>query len=75
MKNVMYHQEGKEPMPFVVLKANDDKTVDIGLEGGPAVVTSCVVTDKPVNGSCTIADESKPEEKGEKPAKAKKAKE
>jgi hypothetical protein len=54
MKNALYYQEDKPPVAFVVLKENADGTVDIGLDGKPAVVTSCVVSDTPLPGQCAV---------------------
>ena len=59
---VFYHQEWKPDSPtlFSVLKKNQDGTVDIGPEGGPAVVTNCKITSEPKFGSCTeVKEESK----------------
>lgn len=57
MKKVLYHQEGLEPKEFVILKQHADGLVDIGPEGGPAVVTKCPVTETPKLGSCTAIPE------------------
>lgn len=62
---VTYHQENGEDREYVVLAKNQDGTVDIGPEGGKAVVTSCQISEKPEAGKVTAAKASE-EEKSQK---------
>lgn len=68
----LYHTEGNPPLELTVLKKNKDGTVDIGPEGGVAVVTNCPLVAEAANGSASLIDESKPEEI--KPDESKKSK-
>lgn len=54
-EKVTYHQEGGRDREYVVLSRNTDGTVDIGPEGGPAVVTSAEVVDSPAIGKVTLS--------------------
>jgi hypothetical protein len=68
MKTATYHQpESEGNRAFAVLQENKDGTVDLGPEGGAAVITSCRVTEQPEEGSCTI-DKAEPA-KSKEPAK------
>lgn len=74
--NALYHREANTPKKFVVLKTNEDKTVDLAAtDKGPPVITGCVVgTGQP--GTCTLLDpkveaaEKAAAEKAEAEAKA-----
>lgn len=58
------------PREFTVLKKHPNGKVDLGPEGGEAVVTNCEVSTEPENGRCVLAIEKKSDEK---PAADKKA--
>lgn len=60
MKTALYHQEGKAPMAFAVLKEHEDGTIDIGPAGGAPVVTRCVVVEDGKPGFATLASATKP---------------
>lgn len=66
MKSALYHQEGKAPQPFAILKKHDDGTVDLGPADGAPVITRCKIVDAPSPGFATV-------EKAEKPAPEKPA--
>ncbi len=61
MEKAIYHQEGREPQTFNVLNKHKDGTLDIGPEGGEAVVTCCPVSSAPSPGFATIAHAVKPD--------------
>lgn len=63
-EKVTYHQESGENREYVILAKHEDGTVDVGPEGGNAVVTKCEVSDEPAFGKVTLAkqSESQPEE-------------
>lgn len=64
-EKVTYHQEGGLDREFVILaKDAEKKTVDIGPEGGPAVVTSVQITESAEVGKVTLHKEA-PSEKSE----------
>lgn len=63
--NVLYHTEGNAPLLLVVLKKNKDGTVNIGPDGGPAIVTNCPIVDEPKPGYATVVVESEPEKSTE----------
>lgn len=70
MKAATYHQPASEgDRVFAVLKENKDGTVDLGPEGGEAVITNCPVVDEPEVGACTIDKPAAAPAKEEKPAK------
>ncbi len=69
MKKVFYHQEGREPKPFVVLSENKDGTINIGPADGEPVVTSALLLKEPRNGSCTAAEDASPADSNELTAK------
>ena len=54
MKTATYHQASGDSKELIVLEENDDKTVNLGLENGVAIVTGCRVTDGVEVGACTI---------------------
>ena len=67
MKTATYYQpESEGNRTFAVLLENKDGTVNLGPEGGEAVITSCRVVDEPEEGACTI---DKPTAKDKEPAK------
>ncbi|WP_395753330.1 hypothetical protein [Prosthecobacter sp.] len=75
MEKVLYHQEFRDPKEFCILKKNPDGTLDVGPEGGPAVVTSVPVVTEPKNGHVTllvVEEEEKPKGKAKKNAEASK---
>lgn len=77
------HQHDRQPQEFDVIKHNDDGTVDLG-HGKELVIGSCIVSDSPKPGTCTLVKEAKtprtpkgnkqptPEEKAAALAEAKK---
>lgn len=70
MKTATYHQpEAEGNRTFAVLKDNGNGTVDLGPEGGEAVITSCPVSDEPKEGFCTIDKPAAPAAKDKEPAK------
>jgi hypothetical protein len=54
---VLYHLDGQQPVEYVVLKEHGNALVDIGPEGGPAVVTQCAVLKQAMHGHCTLVIE------------------
>jgi len=52
---VTYHQESGEDREYTVLAKHEDGTVDVGHEGGAAVVTKCEVSPVPAFGKVTIS--------------------
>ena len=51
---VTYHQEGGVDREFVILAKNSNGTVDIGPEGGPAVVTGVEIAESRTVGQATL---------------------
>jgi hypothetical protein len=75
MAKVLYHQEAREPKEFTVLKKHENGTLDIGPEGGPAVVTEVKVLDEPKPGYVTLIKEADDKPKAaDKPKEADKPK-
>lgn len=66
-----YHQHGKHPQEYTVLKKHDDGTIDLGPEGGEPVVTRCPVAEEPVPGSATLITAKKAEAKADDAEKTK----
>lgn len=55
MKNALYHQETGKTVTLLVLKENEDGTVNLGkTEKGADAVTNCVVSEDGKLGTCTI---------------------
>ncbi len=60
-KKAYYHREGNPAHELVIVRANDDKTVDLAVaEGAEPIVTRCAVTETPVFGSCTLTPPAAP---------------
>lgn len=53
-KQIFYHQDGKPPTVYTVLKENKDKTVDVGVEGEAPVVTNLPIVDIAKPGFATV---------------------
>ena len=63
-KPVTYCPEEGRHIDFVILKEHDDKTVDVGPEGGPVAVSNCPLSETQDIGTATLkVPEKAPTEK------------
>ena len=53
-KLVTYCPEEGRHIDFVILKEHENKTVDVGPEGGPIVVSNCQLSDTQDVGTATL---------------------
>lgn len=63
---VTYHQESGEDREYTVLAKHEDGTVDVGPEGGAAVVRKCQISEIPEFGKVTIAKQIEEEKSSKK---------
>lgn len=68
MQTAFYHQTGKVPRLFTVIKQHDNGTVDLA-DGDTVVITSCPVSADATPGTATLGEDTEaapPEKKKHK---------